>query len=91
MSILQHLHTYERSRANKKIYRCVDPDCTHYTSRALLIGKRSCCFSCGTPFILNHQQLRNWRPRCPLCTKSPKAEQRRKSLNVLEGIFSGEE
>ena len=85
--VIKHLHTYERSKAKKTVYRCIDPDCTHYTSRDLLQGKRSSCFACGTPFILDHAQLRNWRPKCPMCTKSPKAEQRRKAVDVLEGIF----
>lgn len=88
MPIIKHLHTYERSRDNKEVYRCVDPLCTHYTRKALLIGKMSLCYKCRTEFILDLQQLRNKRPVCILCSKSPKSKERKQALEIMEGILS---
>ena len=48
----KHLHEYMRSASNKDIYRCVDPDCTHYQSRAFLEGKRARCYKCKQEMIL---------------------------------------
>jgi len=66
----KHLHTYVRSKRNKKIYRCVHPDCTHYTDRDNLRGKRAMC-RCGTSFIVEEKitdkHLRRAELKCDVC------------------------
>lgn len=68
------VHQYERSKVNKEIYRCIHPQCTHYMNRAYLEGKLAICYGCKNPFKLTWQQLRNKRPVCEFCSKSPKAK-----------------
>lgn len=72
MAALNHLHTYERMRKPKHEYfRCIHPDCSHYTHRDLLPGKRSVC-SCGEEFILNLEDLKLKLPHCVYCGKNPR-------------------
>lgn len=70
---LHKFHIYERSVANKTIYRCTHPRCPHYTQRHLLVGKEAECPKCHNTFYLTWAQLRNKTPVCDFCTKSPKA------------------
>ena len=67
MSALNHLHIYERSSVNKQIYRCIDPYCTHFCNKALLLGKAAKCFKCGREFLLDAYDLKLKRPLCPNC------------------------
>ena len=90
----KHIHELERSRANKEIYRCVHPTCNFYQNRSYLEGKQVLCGRCKNPFILNWVQLRNKKPVCEFCTKSPKSQVLRemrdrafKTLNELPEEF----
>lgn len=67
-----HLHTYERSSMNRKVFRCISPDCTHFTRREHLLGKYALCFKCRQQFTLDKKQLDNKHPVCIMCSKSPK-------------------
>jgi hypothetical protein len=89
------LHIYERSFSNKEIYRCIHPDCTHYTRRELLIGKRAECCKCHQPFIISKSQLKVGQKKsgrknlvCFTCTKSPKAAVAKEVADVLDDIFT---
>jgi hypothetical protein len=84
-------HEYERSRANKEIYRCIHPDCTHYANRNLLEKKRALCHACKNPFILTWQQLRNKYPVCEFCTKSPKSQELRDARDAAIALVKGME
>lgn len=66
-------HIYERSSANKKVYRCIHPDCAHYIKRELLGGKRAECPKCHELFILTWTKLRLKKPTCDACSRSPRA------------------
>lgn len=75
-------HELERSKDNKEVYRCVHPRCRFYQRRAYLIGKESVCTKCKNHFILTLAQLRNKRPVCEFCSKSPKAEALRQARDL---------
>ena len=80
------IHEYERSKDNKKIYRCVHPKCMHYIDRQFLIGKEAICAKCKNPFYLTLTQLRNKKPVCEFCTKSPKAKQLKEFRDIAESL-----
>jgi hypothetical protein len=85
----EHIHMLERSKTNKKIYRCIDPrnpSCTYYQDRQYLEGKQAACNKCGQTFILTWRQLRNFKPVCPLCTKSPKSVELRKQIEIGKNL-----
>lgn len=79
-------HIYERSKPNKEVYRCIHPDCTHYTAKAMLLGKRSECPKCKDLFILTRLKLKNKLPTCDACSKSPKAAELREAKKIVEGL-----
>jgi formylmethanofuran dehydrogenase subunit E len=78
-----HLHTYERSRTNKRVYRCIDPDCSHFTAKDKLEGKRALCIGCGEPFIIPWRQLKNKHPKCEFCTKSSNLHEVKSDLESI--------
>lgn len=80
---LQHtIHTYERSKNNKEIYRCKYPRCSHYTNRQFLEGKEAECPKCKNSFILTWRHLRNKLPVCEFCSKSPKSRELRRARDI---------
>ena len=83
----KHLHEYMRSSGSKNIYRCVDPDCTHYQSKEFLIGKRARCYKCKNEMLLNKSQLSNKVPVCLECSKSKSAKRVKDVRGFLEGIL----
>lgn len=85
---IKHLHTYRRSRANPEIYKCLDPDCTHYTKREFIEGKRALCGKCHSEFIISKEQLKNALPVCINCSKSKAADIHRGVKSELEKILS---
>jgi len=82
-----HLHQYERSKSNEEIYRCVHPRCTHYQKKEFLIGKEAICNLCHKAFIMDNDQLRNKKPRCPMCQDTAKGRAFRKSMETIKGIL----
>ncbi len=83
----KHLHEYVRSSQNKNIYRCVDPDCSHYQNKIYLEGKRARCTKCKEEWIITKDQLENKTPVCIKCSKSKKSTKINKVMNILEGIL----
>ena len=85
----QHIHTYERPRWNRNIYRCIAPDCSHYIQKKLLLGKYGKCPECGSQFILDREKLLRAKPRCDFCsnTKKSRALKEIGEIKELEGIF----
>jgi formylmethanofuran dehydrogenase subunit E len=68
-TVEKHYHTYERSRSNLEVYRCLDPECTHFNRKEFLEGKKARC-KCGDLFILSYEQLKNKTPVCSNCSKA---------------------
>jgi formylmethanofuran dehydrogenase subunit E len=90
MPSIKHLHIYERSKpkhVKPQIFRCVDPDCSHYTTREFLIGKRSRCIQCGTEFILDLVQLANKKPKCINCSDTKESKVKKASRSIMEELF----
>ncbi|SRR6266498_2737814 len=88
-----HLHEYQRSVSSIEIYRCMHPDCNHYTRREFIVGKRALCHKCKQPFIMTQKQLKAGQkvrgilhPTCIFCSKSKKA----KTLTNIEEILEKE-
>jgi len=82
------LHELERSKANKKVYRCLDPDCNFYLRRERLIGKRAICHGCKRPFILSNVQLHNKHPVCEFCSKSHKKDETKVAQDLATQILN---
>lgn len=70
-----HIHTYERPRWNKNIYRCVAPDCSHYIQKKLLLGKYALCPECSSQFILTREKLLRAKPKCDFCSNTKKSRE----------------
>lgn len=77
MASLKHLHSYQRSKYNKEIYRCTHPLCTHYTRRDMLVDKKCTCNKCGSITSARQEQLRSGQNQvgtkditCLGCSKS---------------------
>jgi len=77
----RHVHTYERSPWNKKIYRCADPECSHFVNKKMILGKVSMC-KCGNKFILTPYDLLLKNPLCTNCSA-----RKRKKLSVDNKIM----
>lgn len=73
MPALKHVHTYIRSPKNKKIFKCLHPDCSHYASIDDLRGKRAHC-TCGVDFVLEmsitNRHFKRKLIKCDNCIKT---------------------
>lgn len=92
MPSLKHVHTYERSKLNKKTYRCVgDPTCTHFARRELLIGKLAKCPECEREIILTSALLDLSKVICDSCRKDTRGGRRlKRTIPLLEELFPTE-
>ena len=86
----KHLHEYMRSSGSKNIYRCTDPDCTHYQQKEFLLGKRARCGKCKNEMILTKDQLKNRVPSCMNCSKSRASKRVKEVRSFLEDILPKE-
>lgn len=73
MSSLKHIHTYAQMKGRKDYFKCLHPECSHYTSRDLVLEKKSLCTACGGEFILDCENTRMVRPKCLNCRSTRKA------------------
>lgn len=83
-SKVAHIHTYERPRWNKKIYRCIAPDCPHYIQKKLLLGKYGQCPECGNQFILDREKLLRAKPKCDFCSDTKKSRTLKQIASAVE-------
>lgn len=92
--ITKHLHSYEKSSTHnsdwrKQVYRCKDPQCTHYQTAQFIEGKEVSCFKCHLPTIVEKKTL--WKSRrhivCLLCSKSPEKFKVVAGKNVMEELL----
>lgn len=112
MPVLEHIHTYIRwkvSRYSKhggdkiiggeRQFKCNHPNCTHYMSESMVLGKASLCNGCGQEFVLDKSNIDMLFPKCLSCRKTKKADEHRKvsqivddSINsMLESVLKGPE
>lgn len=93
----KHIHTYIKSRtknANWKnqIYKCADPNCSHYQQAEFIIGKTVLC-ECGETTIASYEQIRhrNRKLTCLMCSKSPKKEAVKLVNDEMKDLFKEKE
>ena len=74
MAKTSHIHKFKRLRykSGNEIFFCALPDCNQKINPALALGKRSICWRCGEPFIMNDYSLRLAKPHCEGCHKPKK-------------------
>jgi hypothetical protein len=79
----EHIHKFKRIKYKSGTYSffCALPDCNKKMNPALALGKRSICWRCGEPFILNEYSLRLANPHCEKCHK-PKKEEEYKGTGI---------
>jgi len=67
----KHVHKFKRLKykSGNIIFFCALPDCSFKTNISLALGKRSLCWRCGEPFIMNEYSLRLSKPHCDGCHK----------------------
>lgn len=85
-----HLHTIERSISNKKVYRCIHPECTYFARVDFIIGKKMVC-KCGNEYFVERDQLikNNLKtPKCLACTGSKKATKIKDIASNIEDILA---
>lgn len=97
MPVLDHIHTYEKwmikkghpmIRAGEEQYRCIDPDCTHFTAKSLVKDKRSLCTKCRrNEIILDREALRRVSPLCISCGKTKEGAAMRAAEDMVQDVF----
>ena len=89
----QHLHslklkpgqTVRNTPFTKKVFVCMDPDCSYYASAALLVGKRMKCPTCVKDYVVTKQALAGLKiPHCEECTKSEKTQVKVQAAKAME-------
>jgi hypothetical protein len=97
MASLKHLHTYERSKHSMEVYRCIHPQCTHFTRRELIVGKEIMCSKCHQPTIARNEQLHAGHNKigvkqltCIMCSNSPKRFAIQAIEDVLGSVLNNE-
>lgn len=67
----RHIHKYIRKKLGRTyvIYKCVLPNCAHYLSKDLILGRNSICWRCGNVFTITKHHK---KPHCVNCTRTKK-------------------
>jgi hypothetical protein len=67
----KHIHKLKRVtyKSGNSIFFCTLPDCPYKSKTELVLGKRSICWRCNEPFIMNDYSLRLAKPHCENCHK----------------------
>ena len=75
MTSNKHIHAYKRINIAKKegkeflVYKCQQPDCSHYLTPELVVGKHSECPRCGDIFKIQIHHLDLVFPYCDHCKR----------------------
>ena len=51
------------------VFKCMIPNCTHFISKDLVIGRKSICWKCNEPVVLNTENTRLKKPTHVECRK----------------------
>ena len=94
MAVLNHTHSYVRYKRNQwknpDLFKCDNPDCTHFADKALILGKHSQC-TCGEVFILSRDDLKRARPKCLNCSNTAAGKKSRAVHELVGTIFANSE
>jgi hypothetical protein len=96
MPVLKHTHTYGRwkERGGEMNYKCLDPQCSHFAPRSLVVGKLTKCSKCTNTLIFDWKQAERAKALCIECqdTKEGRAFRARKeSTRALLGAIYGKD
>ena len=74
MSKNKHLHLYKKINIGRDgnifiVFKCMKPDCTHYTEFTLAEGKICECNRCHNSMILTKISMTLTKPHCASCVK----------------------
>lgn len=88
MASKKHTHKYKKviqKPSGRTIWACALPDCSHYTTPELVVGKKSICFTCDEEFVLTKALMsQRVRPSCAPCRfKNAKPRQENKELTSV--------
>lgn len=69
MAKTEHVHKFKRHKysTGRIIFFCALPDCSKKLAPALALGKKTLCWRCEQPFILNEYAVRLVKPHCEKC------------------------
>ena len=70
MAEAKHTHKYKRVRMTKKwiVFKCALPNCPHFVTGKLVIGRKCICWRCGMEFIMTEFTMGLAKPHCKECT-----------------------
>lgn len=90
MPVLKHTHTYGRwkERGGELHFKCLDPACTHFAPRSLVIGKESKCSKCNNVVIFNWQQAERAKTLCIECQNTKEGRKHRARKAATEDLLS---
>src|ERR1035437_8869214 len=86
MAKTEHIHKFKRLiyKSGNSIFFCATPDCKQKISIPLALGKRSICWRCGEPFVMNEYSLRLAKPHCDACHKPKKDDAQEAYIQKVE-------
>lgn len=86
----KHTHRYERVDIGVSkeyfVYRCTLPDCSHYLSESLVIGRKAICWRCGEEFVLTKNLLFK-KPHCEDCIERKTDDATKEKVDKLLSEF----
>lgn len=60
--VQKHLHIYRRVKVGKNdhtVYRCMEPNCSHFQQPELMEGKFAKCPRCGNPYVITERMIKD--------------------------------
>jgi len=90
MPVLKHTHTYGRwkTRGGEMHFKCLDPQCTHFAPRSLVIGKESKCSKCENIVIFDWKQAERAKTLCLECQNTKEARELKARKSATEDLMS---
>lgn len=70
MAKRKHLHKYEKvilGKSGYTVFRCIEPDCSHYIAKEFVKGKLCACNRCDNPMIMDTRAMNLTKPHCVDC------------------------
>ena len=82
-----HTHKYQKVAWGAKgtiVLRCMLVNCSHYLHPEMAINRKSICWKCGEPFVLNKTSVTKKRPKCQRCSVKVDV-----GLSMLDSLLEG--
>lgn len=69
-----HIHKYYKISSSPSwiIFRCVEPNCSHYINEKFIPGRQSICWKCNKPFTINPTVNYKRLAKKPACCRGEK-------------------